>query len=196
MSEQNDENLEPRRIVWIRDEDTDESLDMEVFLELEQDGRTYALITPPVPTVNLFQVDDAEAAEEGEALNEADLDTFKALRPQIDEFLKPWGVTVSVKGSEIRLSDELPEQVYADSPLLEIEADEEPETFLQLGELDSGDTLYWLLMPSPPPLYAVSLQGDQATYLSDEELERLQPLFDEAMAEIDEEIEDGGTEKN
>ena len=86
--------------------------------------------------------------------------------------------------------------MYADSPLLEIEADEEPETFLQLGELDSGDTLYWLLMPSPPPLYAVSLQGDQATYLSDEELERLQPLFDEAMAEIDEEIEDGGTEKN
>jgi hypothetical protein len=42
----------------------------------------------------------------------------------------------------------------------------------------------------------VALQGDQATYLSDEELERLQPLFDEAMAEIDEEIEDGGAEKN
>ena len=193
MSDQQDANLEARRIVFIQDEDTNETLDMEVYLELEHEGRTYALITPPVPTVNLFQVDDAEEGEDGEALNEADLDTFKALRKEIDAFLKPWGVTVSLKGSEIRLSGELPEEVYADSPMLDIEGeDDEPETFLQLGELDGGDQAYWLLMPMPPPLYAGARNGDQAAYLSDDELETLQPLFDEAMAEVEEEMEEDG----
>jgi hypothetical protein len=47
-------------------------------------------------------------------------------------------------------------------------------------------------MPMPPPLYAVALNGDQAAYLSDDELETLQPLFDEAMAEVEEEMEEDG----
>ena len=178
MSDQQDANLEARRIVFIQDEDTNETLDMEVYLELEHEGRTYALITPPLPTVNLFQVDDAEEGEEGEALNEADLDTFKALRKEIDAFLKPWGVTVSLKGSEIRLSGELPDEVYAESPMLDIEGEDEPETFLQLGELDAGGQAYWLLMPAPPPLYAVALDGDQAAYLSDDQLETLHLKFE------------------
>ncbi len=190
MSE--NQELAERRIVKVKDEETAEMVEMEVFLEIDNDGHTYALITSPLPNVVLFEVEDGGDEDSGESLNEADDGTFAALRGQINDFLKPWGVTVSRVGSELRLSDELPEEVYADSPMLEIEAEDEPESFLQLAELDQGDKQYWLLMPSPPHLYAVELNGDDARYLDDEELESLQPLFDEAMEEIDDEFEGEG----
>ena len=189
MSEK--QELAERRIVQVRDEESDEAMDMEVFLELDHDDRTYALITSPVPTVVLFEVDSEGDEEAGETLNEADDDTFAALRSDINDFLKQWNVTIQRVGSELRLSDELPEEVYADSPPLEIEAgeDEDPDTFLQLAEFDRGDKQYWLLMPSPPHLFAVELNGEQARFLADEELEALQPLFDEAMEGIEEDHE-------
>lgn len=186
MSEK--QELAERRIVKVKDEEGAEPMDMEVFLELDHEGRTYALITSPVPTVVLFEVDGSADEEAGESLNEADDETFGALKNDINEFLKQWNVTISQVGTELRLSDELPEEIYADSPMLEIDSgeDDEPDSFLQLGEFDRGDKQYWLLMPTPPHLFAVELKGDDARYLDDEELETMQPLFDEAMEDIDE----------
>lgn len=191
MSE--NQELAERRIVRVIEEEGGEPLEMEVFLEVDHDGKTYALITSPLPTVVLFEVDDQGDEEAGESLNEADPETFQALKKDINEFLKQWNVTISQEGSELRLSDELPEEVYADSPMLEIDSgdDDEPDSFLQLGEFDRGDKQYWLLMPSPPHLFAVELTGDDARYLDDEELEALQPLFDQAMEGLDEEFDDG-----
>ncbi len=192
MSEK--QELAERRIVQVRDEEGTEPMDMEVFLELDHEDRTYALITSPVPTVVLFEVDSQGDEDAGEALNEADDDTFVALKNDINDFLKQWNVSISQVGTELRLSDELPEEVYADSPMLEIDSgeDDEPDSFLQLGEFDRGDKQYWLLMPTPPHLFAVELKGDSARFLDDEELETLQPMFDEAMEGLDEEFEHGG----
>ena len=148
MSEK--QELSERRIVQVRDEEGTEPMDMEVFLELDHEERTYALITSPVPTVVLFEVDAQADEEAGEALNEADDETFAALKGDLNDFLKQWNVTISQVGTELRLSDELPEEVYADSPMLEIDSgeDDEPDSFIQLGEFDRGDKQYWLLMPT------------------------------------------------
>jgi hypothetical protein len=198
MSDDRSQELAERRIVKVREEDDAEPMDMEVFLELDHDGRTYALITSPVPTVVLFEVDEAGNEEAGESLNEADDATFDALRNDINDFLKQWGISIARHGTELRLSDELPEEVYADSPMLEIDSgdEDEPDSFLQLGEFDRGDKQYWLLMPTPPHLFAVELVGDDARFLEDEEIETLQPLFDEAMEEIDDECEDPDCEEH
>jgi trigger factor len=51
-------------------------------------------------------------------------------------------------------------------------------------------------LPADLELAAVRPSAETTDEMIQEELERLQPLFDEAMAEIDEEIEDGGAEKN
>lgn len=182
-----EEELAPRRLLKVRDEDTGDLMDMEVFIEIDFEEHTYALITSPVPMVHLFEVARDGDQDSGEALSEVDDATFNLLRKDINEHLKQWGVTIEMHGTELRLSDELPEQVYADSPLLEIDAEEEAETFMQLFELDRGDKLYWLMLPTPPPLYPVELVGDEARFLEDEELERLQPIFDEALEDIDDE---------
>ncbi|MCK6570436.1 DUF3727 domain-containing protein [Myxococcota bacterium] len=198
MSDDRPQELAERRIVQVREADDVEPMDMEVFLELDHDGKTYALITSPVPTVVLFEVDEGGDEEAGEALNEADDETFDALRNDINDFLKQWNISIARHGTELRLSDELPEEVYADSPMLEIDSgeDDEPDSFLQLGEFDRGDKQYWLLMPTPPHLFAVELVGDTARFLEDEEIETLQPLFDEAMEEIEDDCQDPDCEEH
>lgn len=179
-----DKEILPQRIVTLRDEATGEQLDMEVVVEVEVEGREYALLTPLDPTVRLVRLEGED--EETADLEEVDdPDALKDMQSAINDALKPLGVRVRRRGGRYALEGELPEEVYDDADEVTAEADDEEEDFLKIAELDSGAARYWLLLPLELELHAVELKGDQARELEDDELEALHETFEAALEGLD-----------
>jgi hypothetical protein len=182
---EHDEELLPRRIVKLPDEETNEDLEMEVVVELEVDGKDYALLTPPYPTLRLFAVDENEEGET--SMNELAPEGLDELRRDVNEALKEYGVKARRYGGRYALDGELPEEAFTDIDQISAETDDGEEDFLIISELDAGDERYWLLYPVDQELHPVELVAeDRARALTDEELESMHETFEAAIQELDE----------
>lgn len=179
------EELLPRRVVKLPDETTGEDLEMEVVVELEVEGREYALLTPPYPTLRLMAVDEDEDGETN--MDEVGPEMLDKLRKDVNDALKPWGVKARRYGGRYALDRELPNEAFEEADEIAAETDDGEEDFIVVSELDSGAARYWLLYPLDQELHPCELVAeDQARPLTDEELENLHETFEAAIEELDE----------
>jgi len=186
------------RQVALHDEEHGDETAMDVLVDFEQDGRTYALLTHPVPVVHVLTVEGDGEDEDGELeLGEVEPDQLGDLRRHVNDAIKDWGVRLEERGPDLVLSAEIPEEAYDPDQVIELETEDGPEDFFLLSEIDTGGTVYWLVAPEIPPLFPVELAEGGARPLEDEELERLEQRFREELAaqgyaSDETEIEDDG----
>ncbi|MCA9542338.1 MAG: DUF3727 domain-containing protein [Myxococcales bacterium] len=183
---QADDELAPRRLVTYTDSETGDETTMEVYLELEVEGRTYALLIPlhlPVEIVRAVgkDLDEIEPMDPSE---------IKGLKKLLDEALARWGVHAEIEGEEIMLVGDPPDEFYDDcDTVLEIDTDDdETEEYAVVVELDTGGERYLVITPVVPDLMpAELLKGERARELSDEEMEDLEETFRAALKAQEEE---------
>lgn len=175
----------PQRVVTLRDEETGVVEDMDVIVEFAKDDREYGLITPLAQTLRVVRVEDEDELDLEEIESE---EALEGLLPAINDALKPFGVQARRHGPRLALEGELPDEVHEQGEEITVDADDEPESLLKIGELDADGATYWLLLPLEMELLPVELAGDEARPLGDEELEALDELFEEALADLDEQM--------
>lgn len=183
MSE--NEELLPRRLVTLKDEETGDDLEMEVVVELEVEGKDYALVTPPYPLLQLFAVEEDE--DGGSSMDAIAPEGLDELRRDVNDALKEFGVRVRRYGARYALDGELPESAFESADEISAETDDGEEDFIVIKELDAGEERYWLLYPLDQELHPVELVSEErARPLTDEELENLHETFEAAVQELDE----------
>ncbi len=184
-----EEALLEERIVELTDEETGEAIPMQVFLELEVEGKTYALLTPKAPVVQVMKATDAadEADEDAlGSLDEVDPEDFAPLQKAFDEALRDYGVKVALRAGEYTLEGEPSDDLYEDCELLTVVIDDFEEEWMVLVEVDTGSERFLLCEPEEPEIYAVEMVGDTPRRLEDAELEELLDAFEAALAEFEE----------
>jgi hypothetical protein len=180
----NEEELLPRRVVQLPDDETGEDLEMEVVVELEVEGREYALLTPPYPILRLMVVEEEDGETSMDEVGPAVLDK---LRREVNDALKPWKVKARRYGTAYALDGELPSEAFDDADQISAETEDGDEEFLVISELDAGEERYWLLYPLDQELHPVELTSeDRARALNDDELEALHETFEAAIQDLDE----------
>ncbi len=186
------EELEERRLVRLVDEDSGETLEMEVFLEieLEETGKTYALLTPAAPIVKILRADPADE----DVLEEVEPEEYSPLAKQFDEALRDWGVKLELRASEVVMVGEPKEELYEDCELLEVDTDEGPDELVVLIQIETGEANYLVCEPTQPDLYPVELDGASGRGLSDAELAELDEIFRAALEHVGGDDEDEAEE--
>lgn len=161
------------RYVQMLDDETGESLTMQVVAEIEYDDRTYGLL---IPAVTLVQV----LVENDDDLRELEIEEFAAIKPEIDKALGEWGLSVAVQAGEYVLEGEEPEDLYEDcDSFIDEEADEE---YFIIAEVDTGDQLYLVSVKAVPNMFPVEIvDEDNARSLNDDEMQRMHDVFQEAI---------------
>ena len=165
------------RIVSLLDEEKD-PLPCRVITTVQLDGETFALLTPTLPWVNVLR---SEASEEA-GLSEVELSDFPKVKHLLNEVLGNWGLSVEVKGEEYVLVGDLPEELFEESDMLPIENEEGvTEDFFVLAEVEDNGGICLVVAPETPALFPVKLDGDKATTVSDEQLEKVQAHLEKAL---------------
>ncbi len=183
-----EDELYPEKVVQLTPDASGEQIPMQVYLEVDQDGRVYALLTPQDPLVLVLRATHLqnETDEEGGTLEELEVEEFGPLAKEINHVLKEWGVKIEVRSEEYVLVGEANEGLYEDCEILPVVVEGEEEEYLVLAELDSGDTLYMVCEPASPDLFPVELQEDVPRLLTDEELDGgLEEMFRAALQQIE-----------
>lgn len=170
--------LDPPRIVYLLDEDSKDRLETEVFIEIEMDGKTYALLTPTAPVVTVMR--SIGDPEEGE-LEELELEEFGALKKHFVKALEPYNVTIIEEGGELLLQGDPDEDFFTDCEVLDVETDNGDDELLVLVRVETGDITYLIATPSVPAMYPAELIGDEGRPLTPEELETMHDVFTEAL---------------
>ena len=184
-----DEELAPRRVVNLIEEDN--ATEMEVYLEVELETQTFALLIPldlPVHVVRELEA-DGQAALEPVAP-----EALPTMRKHIADALKPMGIGAELHGDELFLVGDPPDDFFDDCEMIEVRTDEDEEEYALVLELDTGDEQFLVLTPMVPDLFPAELVSDgEARPLTDAELSRLEDTFREAL--YDGETEDTEDEK-
>ena len=177
------DNLEPRRIVHLVEDES--GTEMEVYLEVDLDERTFGLLVPTDLAIDVVEVVDEDGEE---MLRPLEVKEQKGLRGEINEALKAWDLKFFIEDGAGVLRGDPDEEFYNDCETVELEIGEgETEEFVVLLELSSGDHTYFVLTSTTPELIAAELLGDEsARALSDDELQEMEDVFREAL-NIDEE---------
>ena len=172
-------SLEPRRLVNLEEGGT--SLEMEVYMEVELEGRVFALLVPADLSVDLVQVN---SVEDGEILQPVDSGTLVSLKSEIREALKAWNVEFHFEDGEAFLRGDPDEEFYADCETVEVDTEDgDSEEFIVLLELATGESTYLLLTALTPELIAAELVDEgRARSLSDDELQELEDIFRQALS--------------
>ena len=186
-----DEDLEPRRVLNLID-DNNETLPVEVVLEIEIEGNLYALFTPAQPLVEILCED---MVDEEAALEELEPSEFKGdLKHHIASALRELNVSVEVRANEFILIGDLPEEVYEGGEMIELEGESDSKEYLVIMEVEDAMKRYLISLAMEPEIYAGEILADnQARLLNDDELQRYQSHFEAALFEEvgDDEGEEG-----
>ena len=169
------------RYVQMLDDETGETLDMQVVAEIEYDDRTYGLLIPAVTLVQVLVENDDE-------LRELEIEEFAAIKGEIDKALGEWGLSVNVQAGESVLVGEEPGDLYEEcDSFIDEEADEE---YFIISEVDTGSATYLVSVKAVPNMFPVELVDEEnARSLSDDEMQRMHDVFQEAIKVLDEEDE-------
>lgn len=171
------EELAPAKVVEVTDDETGERIPMQVYVELEIDGRLYALLIPEAPVVNILRLEKGEEDE----IFDLPPESFAQLKKDINAALKDYGVEVKYAHGEYLLVGDPAEALYTDCGELTLDEDEE---YWVLAEIDDGEAVYLVCQPLSLDITPVELgEGDAPRLLSDEELESLQDVFESALAD-------------
>ncbi len=174
------EELAPPKVVHLADEETGDTIGMQIFVEMEIDGRIYALVTPEAPVVTVLRL---ERDGEDEEIYDLPPEEFGALQSDINAALKPYSVCVDVVGDEYMLVGEAPDSLYEDCGELTLDEDED---YLILAEIDNGEAVYLVCQP-PPEVIPVELgDNDVPRLLTDDEMEALHDTFQSVLQEAEE----------
>jgi len=175
------DDLLPRRLVTYGEGDN--AVEMEVYIELEVEGRCYALLFSTDIPVHVVRT----VNEEGEdMLDPITDDELIALRKDLDDSLKPWGVKLELGEDEVRLVGEPSQDFLDDCAHIQVRSDDgDEEHYAVVVELDNGDDHLLVLTPLVPELTPVELVGDQARRLEDSELSNLEEIFHIALTETE-----------
>lgn len=96
---------------------------MDIVVQMNVDGKNFALLTPSTPTVSLLargpageEDDDAEnhPDEHVGEIEEVEDELFKSLTPQLNQELAKWKVEVKKNGDLWTLSGDLPDEAFED----------------------------------------------------------------------------------
>ena len=166
------------RYVQMLDDDSGETLSMQVVAEIEYDDKTYALL---IPAITLVQV----LVESDDELRELETSEFAAVSKHINDAIKDWGLTIEVQANEYVLVGEEPDDLYEDCDSFVDE--EEDEEYFILTEVSTGETTYLVSVKAVPNMFPAELiDADNARSLNDEEMGRLHDVFQEAIKVLDE----------
>lgn len=180
-----DDDIAPRRLIWLDDPETDASMEMEVYLEMEVDGLLYALLVPMDLPAFVYRQIDADGGFE--LVEGAEL---KGLRKHIGDALKDWGVQARLKDGDLWLVGDPPDDFFEDCEGIEAETEEGPEEFAVLVQLDTGDHTFLVATPVVPELIPARLDAGRARPLTDDELADLEETFRAALAQFEDEDEE------
>jgi hypothetical protein len=175
------EELLPRRLVKYGDGDS--AVDMEVYIELEVDGRSYALLFSTEIPVHVVRTVNDEGEDMLDPISDEEL---IAIQRELDDSLKPWGVRLALGADEVRLVGEPSEDFLDDCAHIQVRSEDgDEEHYAVVVELDSGNEHLLVITPLIPDLTPVELVGDKARRLEDDELSQLEEIFHMALSETE-----------
>lgn len=175
----------PRRVVTLVDEATGDRLEMEVYLELEVDDRDYALLVPVDLAVEVYRTVDADGDD---LLEPVEPEELAGLRKHVTDALKGWKVKAEIRGAEMYLVGDPPDDFFEDCEMIEVDTDEGPEDFVVIVQLETGDETFLVTTPVVPDLQPAQLVDEKtARGLSDDELADLEETFRAALKQFEEE---------
>ena len=156
--------------------------DLLCFLEqlIPLDGSDYALLTPVDTPVCLFRLKDGSDPELIDAIEDSEpiLSVADVVLQEHDLVLVRSAITLTVSGEL-----EEPDQDELDELEEDDDVDEDAETFELLVSFMVDAEEYGLYIPLDPFLVLVRMVDGQAVLLSDDELDRVQPLIEAELEE-------------
>lgn len=169
--------------VTLRDPDTGDDLSMYVVVEIAKNSRRYGLVASTEPIVNLFQVDNSDEASLQEVEDE-DLPRYQAA---LAAALAEHSLSARLIGSELRLSAEIPDELWETGEYIELEgeSEDEPDDYLVIAEFDADGHHCWLVSPVEPQLFAVELLASSTRLLDEAEVDALDDDFRAALDSLD-----------
>ncbi len=180
------EELAPAKLVQVADDETGEMIPMQVYIELEIDGDLYALLIPEAPVVTILRL---EKDGDDEEIFDLPPEAFEEIKKDINAALKDYGVMVRYAHGEYLLVGDPVEALYTDCGELTLDEDDD---YWVLVEIDNGEAVFLVCQSLALDITPVQLvEGEPPRLLTDEELESLQDIFEQALSETDEEVTDG-----
>ena len=176
-----DAELEASRIVHLLD-DNGASLPVEVMFEVEEDGVTYALLTPAEPVVLILRRNPLDSEDLLKAITP---DEFSAVSRHIQNALIPYQARIEVKGGDFVLVGDLDERVYTECDVMKLEEDDEVNEYLVVITVDDAEYHYLVALSIEPPICAGRIITDeQAVPLTDEELHRVEDRLSQELLRL------------
>lgn len=179
-------DLDPTRVVLFIDNDS-APLPVEVMFEVEQDGVTYALLTPAEPVVLILKQD---LLDQDTPLESLDVSDFDAVKQNIQNALIKYGAKIEVKGDEFVLVGELDERIYGDCDMMELEEDGDVHEYLIIVTVDDATHHHFVALAIEPPIYAGKIVGEEAHPLNDQELSGVEELLSQELLRLAEEAQE------
>ena len=179
-------DLDPTRVVLFIDSDS-APLPVEVMFEVEQDGVTYALLTPAEPVVLILKQD---LLDQDTPLESLDVSDFDAVKQNIQNALIKYGAKIEVKGDEFVLVGELDERIYGDCDMMELEEDGDVHEYLIIVTVDDATHHHFVALAIEPPIYAGKIVGEEAHPLNDQELSGVEELLSQELLRLAEEAQE------
>jgi hypothetical protein len=178
------EELAPRRIVSIKDDG--QATAMEVYLELDFDGKAYGIALPnDLPILLVSRLED----EEGEYLEPIDYAETKGLKASLTEATRAWNVKPEFRNDEVYLVGDYPEDFLEDCEHIEVHVEDGTEEYARLLDLEDGENTYLIITPLVPDMYPFEFVDEEnGRLLDDDELSQLEELFREALHAVEGEV--------
>ena len=179
--EHQEAELESSRIVQLVDDDG-ALLPVEVMFEVEQDGQTYALLTPAEPVVLILKRDPQDDEAPLKAITPEE---FADVSRHIQNALIPYQAKIEVKGGDFVLVGDLDERVYTDCDVMELDEDDEINEYLVVITVDNAEHHYLVALSIEPPICAGRIiEDERAIPLTDDELGRVEDLLNEELLRL------------
>ena len=173
--------LEASRIVQLLDKDGP-SIPVEVMFEVEQDGVTYALLTPAEPVVLILKRNPADSDA---PLKSITPEEFNQVSRHIQNALIPYQAKIEVKGNDFVLIGELDERIYTDCDVMELEEEDEVNEYLVVITVDDAEHHYLVALSIEPPICAGRIiEDERAIPLTDDELNQVEDLLSQELLRL------------
>ena len=173
--------LESSRIVQLVDDDG-ALLPVEVMFEVEQDGQTYALLTPAEPVVLILKRDPHDDEAPLKAITPEE---FTEVERHIHNALIPYQAKIEVKGGDFVLVGDLDERVYTDCDVMELDEDDEINEYLVVITVDNAEHHYLVALSIEPPICAGRIiEDERAIPLTDDELGRVEDRLNQELLRL------------
>ena len=176
--------ISERRVVTVQGDS--EATQMEVYLEVEVDDKSYGLLIPldlPVHLVHAFEDNGADVLEP------VDDETALSLRGEVNSAVREWGLKSEARPDGLYLVGDPDDDFIEDCDLIEVRTDDgEEEEYAVLLQFDTGDKSYLVITPIVPDLLPVEFTSDDAArHLNDTELSDLEETFHAALRAVEDE---------